>query len=82
MASDPVPVDINRKGSNFVVDHLEIVKAGLRHRETRGLGSFPKSSLAIKSYGKGARDNLVGGDKEISSREDGEDTSKFTSSSI
>ena len=32
MASDPAPVDINRKGSNFVVDHLEIVKARLRHR--------------------------------------------------
>ena len=32
MASDPAPVDINRKGSNFVVDHLEIVKAGLRDR--------------------------------------------------
>ena len=32
MASDPAPVDINRKGSNFVVDHLKIVKAGLRRR--------------------------------------------------
>ena len=32
MSPDPAPVDINRKGSNFVVDHLEIVKAGRRHR--------------------------------------------------
>ena len=41
MSPDPAPVDINRKSSNFVVDHLEIVKAGLRHRKARGLGSFP-----------------------------------------
>ena len=32
MAPNPAPVNINGKGSNFVVNHFKVVKAGLRRR--------------------------------------------------